>query len=73
MHMSLWNMMELPTLSSWLIEIRVKAISGAQMASLRMALVCFGPFGNSMQISPIPTALKVQPSAVVIFHPLIGW
>ena len=67
-HIPLLKVMEYPALSRQLIEIRVKAISGACIAFLKTVFVFFDPFGSSTCISPIPIAFMVLPSAVVMLQ-----
>ena len=50
----------------------MKAISGAYTASFSNTSVPLAPFGRSMQTSPIPIALRVCPSPVVITQLLRG-
>jgi hypothetical protein len=66
-HISLLKVTENPALSSLLMEMRVKAISGACIASLNMVTVFPDLFGSFSCRSPIPIAFNVYPSAVVIF------
>ena len=65
-HIPLLNKTEYPPLSNLLMEIKVNAIPGACIAFLNVTFVFCDPFGSSMCKSPIPTAVKVLPSAIVI-------
>ena len=67
-HIPLLNVTENPALSSLLIEMRVKAISGACMASLKMVTIFPDSLGSSSCRSPIPIMFNIQPLAVVILQ-----
>ena len=58
-HIPLLNVTENPALLSLLIEMRVKAISGVCMASLKMVTVFPDLLGSSSCRSPIPIAFNV--------------
>jgi len=65
-HICLWNITLWSALSRRLIYRRVNAIPGACMAFLKTVLVVFDLFGRSRVKSPIPMALTILPSAVII-------
>ena len=71
-HMPPLNVVEHFASSSQPTEMRVNAMSVACIASLSMVLVHFALFGSSIRTSPFPSALSLQPSAVVMVVLLIG-
>jgi hypothetical protein len=58
-HIPLLNVTAQSSSSSCPIEINIKAISGAYIASWSMVFVHFDPFGSSICTLPIPMAFRV--------------
>lgn len=56
-----------------LVEISVKAMRGAYKVSFSVTNVFSLPLGSSMLTSPLPMALRVDPSAVCTSCGSMGW